>query len=217
VLHFKSAKNLIRYLQRRLKGKYEIVPDFIEKNFKSKKWKVISLVRDPVARQVSDFIKNGYDYFPNLMHPDGKPDIQKSLDHLESLFRDFDERKDYACTWFDQEMKTVFGVDIFAHTFDKQKGYTIITDDNVDLLLITLESMNECFVSAMREFFGLSDIQMIKANVSANGSFASEYKAIVNNFRLPADMLDKIYFTRFTRHFYSDLKIGAFKNKWLKS
>jgi hypothetical protein len=97
------------------------------------------------------------------------------------------------------------------------EGIHVITDDNTDLLLITLESMNECFVSAMREFFGLSDIQMIKTNVSANGSFASEYKAIVNNFRLPADMLDKIYFTRFTRHFYSDLKIGAFKNKWLKS
>jgi hypothetical protein len=76
-------------IQRRLKGTYEILPVFIEKNFKSKKWKVISLVRDPVAREVSDFIKNGYDYFPNLMHLDGKPDIQKSLRPLRINFQGF--------------------------------------------------------------------------------------------------------------------------------
>jgi len=97
------------------------------------------------------------------------------------------------------------------------EGIHVITDDNTDLLLITLESMNECFVSAMREFFGLSDIQMIKTNVSANGSFASEYKTIVDKFKLPADILDKIYSTRLARHFYSDEKIDVFKNKWSKS
>ena len=40
-------------------------------------------------------------------------------------------------------MKEVFGIDVFAYPFDAEKGYTLIKEGNIELLLMKMEKLSE--------------------------------------------------------------------------
>ena len=109
----------------------------------SKRWDVITLVRDPVARNVSLFFEKlevpiGYDWFERRKQlSDGE-----LLAELGPLFEEHVldpgglARLDVdPLHWFDLEMAPVFGVDIFATPFSPERGWQIYEGERARLLL----------------------------------------------------------------------------------
>ncbi|MBU0689942.1 MAG: putative capsular polysaccharide synthesis family protein [Gammaproteobacteria bacterium] len=179
---------------------------------KRRAW-VISMVRDPVARDISDVFQNMPIHHASLLVPGGEVQIRKTLDALAENFSAFDESSDYACTWFDREMKEVFGIDVFATPFDRARGYSILENERARLLLLRMEDMDDIFCDAMQAFMGLS-VQLGRFNDASDKGYHAAYKAVTGQVRLPRTVAEKIYASRYARHFYSDTMIEAFLNKW---
>lgn len=175
--------------------------------------KVITMVRDPVATNVSGLFHN------HAWWPAGVRQLcaQPSAECLNALQRYFLERypHDVPDTWFDMEVRTLYGVDVYAQPFDRERGYAIYRSDFADVLLLKLEKLNDCAADALREFMELDDFQLVESNTAEDKSYADLYKAFRRDMPLPESYLDRIYTSHFARHFYADDELAAFRRKWL--
>ena len=178
----------------------------------NKQWNLISLVRDPVARNISDFFHGLQEIIPDCerLYEAGLLSIEEVQDAFLTKFDHHITPK----VWFDTQMKTVFKIDVYARPFPSQKGFEIYRDgNNARLLLIRLEDMNRVANQAMTEFLQIKDFKLIQSNVGAEKPYASLYR----NFKklpLPDLYLEEIYGTKFAKHFYTSQEIENFREKW---
>ena len=103
------------------------------------RWKVITLVREPIARTISDVFQNLNFSMPHINDFDENDAFKLVSANILEQFNKFDEKKDYICTWFDKEIKDVFNLDIYALKLRKRDGFQIFRAENADILLIKLE------------------------------------------------------------------------------
>jgi hypothetical protein len=186
----------------------------IDRGLLGKSWKVISLVRDPISRNISAFFQNINDYFPDYFNRYSSGSLQ--LDEIVSTFLE-KYNHDAPLNWFDQEMKEVFGIDVFSSDFPISKGYKIFKHDQIDLLLLRLEDIDNCSQNAFREFLGIEEFTLKGANIGDGKLYKDAYQQIKNSVSLPNWYLEKFCSSKLMRHFYSESEINGFRTTWLKS
>lgn len=178
------------------------------------KWKVITLVRDPIARNISAFFQTKH-----LLSETDQHRLMNSTDaeELMELFLANFYAHDAPINWFDNELKPVFGVDVFDRTFPREAGYCIYEGKIADVLLIRLEDLGRCQIDAFREFLGIEHFEMQKTNVGKDKSYSQAYSRMLNSIGLPQSYLDKMYHSKCAQHFYGDDELAKFSRRWLKS
>jgi len=177
--------------------------------------KIITLIRDPIAFEVSNFFQNVKWLKPDLIDDNGQIDKDQASHFLENKIKQYNTKTGYVDTWFDNEIKVVCDIDVFDHSFDNNKGVCIIRKENVDLLIFRLEDLNRNFKIAITEFLSPKQpIEMIKANVGKNKKYSSDYQYIKDNIKIPESVCRKIYSSRFFMHFYTDTMREDFIKKW---
>ncbi len=177
----------------------------------SRNWKLVSVFREPVARNVSVFFLS-IDAFVDNFHQrytKGELDNQQLL----TIFLDkFPHHQ--PLEWFNDEVKAVFGIDILDHHAPKEQGYQIIHSDNVDLLLIKLEQLNACHQRAFQEFLGVEIPELQNTHITEHDPAKPMYADFVRNTVFPKDYLDQMYTSDFAQHFYTEQEISGFRKKW---
>lgn len=104
---------------------------------------IITLVRDPIAREVSGFFQLGDRIFDVL--EDQEP-IETIIDKVSLRIEKLqDEEHSQVHTWFDNEIKTVFGIDVYSQPFDFEKGYAVFSNERTKVLLFRLEDLDRAF------------------------------------------------------------------------
>jgi len=186
---------------------------FADKTRGKVRWKIITLVREPVAREISDLFENLKRY-PDLNKLSVDSLLEAAIVHLRELLEATDESNDYTCTWFDNELKKVFGFDVYAVKFDYEKGYNIFETEHAGILLIRLENLSKYGPEAMRKFLGIQDPQLVNANEGTEKFDKQVYHQLLERISFPETTLDKVYNSRYSRHFYTDAEILAFKKRW---
>jgi hypothetical protein len=179
------------------------------------KWKVITLVRDPIAKNISSFFQNlesrlGYEYNKKLAYMK----IENIIDELIVLFLERLNGHEKSLTWFERELNPVFGIDIFSREFPKLKGYEIYEAEHADVLIIRLENLNECASNAFKRFLGINEFSLLASNVGSNKTYNNLYKNFLKRIVLPEDYVNKMYTAKYVRHLYSEEEIEALKIKW---
>lgn len=190
----------------------------LDKGLKGEKWKVVTLIREPIARNISCFFEAFNQYFPDVAIR-YKIEAAKMEDRIEELIEVFLQRfkHETPLIWFDVHMKPVFGIDVFSSDFPKSKGYKIYNGENADLLLIRFENINQCSANAFREFLNIEDFALINANISSNKPYSLAYQKFLENIVLPDDYVNKMYTSTYVQHFYSEEEINRFRVKWRKT
>lgn len=189
------------------------------------KWRVISLVRDPVARDVSYFFQ-----CLNLLCPRAEGDSAAGRLTVQDLIKLFLENLDESSPihfvpsplrWFEAEMAPVFGIDVFSEPFPRERGYKIIRAARADLLLLRLESLRFCAPQAFEEFLAIPDFTLVNANTAAHKRRSKKtgyyrlYEAFRREVRMPGIYLDRHYRSKLVRHFYTEEEIRTFRDRWL--
>ena len=174
--------------------------------------KVITMVRDPVATNVSGLFHN-YLWWPAEVKALCAAPSAACLDALQDYFLN-SYPHDVPETWFDMELRTLYGVDVYAQPFDPARGYAIYHSDYADVLLLKLETLNRSAPDAFRDFMGLDDFQLIESNTAEDKAYADLYRAFRRELALPESYLDRVYGTRLARHFYGSDELAAFRRKW---
>lgn len=214
----KNAENYFLSLKTPLKSNHlkrsKMLRKIIEAN-SNIQWKIITLVREPIARDISDLFQTIDRYFPDLVE-NGKVKTNEAMDLLLKRFANYDQDINYTCTWFAEELNTVFNIDVFAYPFNKHKGYTILSEGgNCEILILRLEDLSTNLEKALSEFLNLRHpLNMLKSNVGDEKQYADAYRNILENFRIPKAVCEKIYSTKYATHFYSDTMRCELTMKW---
>lgn len=179
-----------------------------------REWWIITLVRDPIARQVSELFEGAWLFHPDLMTADGGVHVDKALTQLTSAFAHYDEQADRCYRWFESDLKPVFDVDLFNQPFDQEAGYGLIEHGRVRLLALRLEDLDRN-TDRIGSFVGHpAPLSLVKANVAENKSYAAAYQTVTTTFKLPASLCRTIYDSRYARHFYSPEMRAALARRW---
>lgn len=174
--------------------------------------KAITVVRDPLATNISGLFHN-YRWWPAGLKTGCETPTAECLGAVERYFLDH-YTHDVPDTWFDMEVKAVYGIDVFAEPFDAARGYAVYRNAFADVLVLKLERMNECAADAMRDFLGLENFRLVESNTADDKDYADIYAAFRRQVALPESYLDRMYASRVARHFYTPEEIAAFRRKW---
>lgn len=194
-----------RWLTARLRGRSPQQP-----------WRIVSLVRDPVARTISAFFRHFPYAFPTL----GARFLDDPLHvpRLLELFRDECEfEHEFALNWFDREVRDVFGIDVYATPFPWASGCATYIGDRCDLLVMRLEDLEQVGAAALQEFLGLRDVTLTIANSTDREPYAESYRRFLAELRPTREYLDRVYESRLARHFYSTDERARFRARWSPS
>jgi hypothetical protein len=189
----------------------------ISGNFGDKNWKIITLVREPISRNISAFFQNIETQFPDFVsrYRYGSLKIEEIIDVFLASYP-----HELPLYWLQQEIEAVFGVDVFAVDFPKADGYVILRRDHeehqVKLLLIRLEDLTDCSAKAFSDFLGLREFTLKRTNEGIGKQYSDAYKEFIKSINFPRDYVEKMYKSRYVQHFYSEHEIEQFRTKWLK-
>lgn len=176
--------------------------ELIEKRGKEN-WKVVHLVRDIVARNLSHFWTDDFrrNVKPNI--PDLSTFKERFLDELDHF---------YGMDFIGQEIEPFWEIEIpFLHGF--QPPYTVYDGR---LAIMRYEDF-DCRNDLLRDFIG-ADPKMEPPRIQCSGKVgkADDYKEILNTIRLSARYVDLMYNSLYMRTFYSGVEINVLKERWTK-
>lgn len=173
-------------------------------------WFLLSMVREPVARNVSAFFQNLPDLIPGAMdRPSNDPlDIGWVRD-------EFIHHYDHSAPaeWFDSQLRDVFDIDVFASPFPIARGYETYKGPNARLLVLRYDNLKECIAPALSEFLGLKEFTLPRVNVTDDKQFRDLYRRFLAT-PLPADYVRQMYGTSYARHFWTDAERAALTARW---
>jgi hypothetical protein len=192
--------------------------EHIEEIKGQKSIKIITGVREPIARNISWFFQiiDCACVFPEFFIK-----YEKGLITMDDIIKKFWSQnfvygKQY--DWFEEELEAVFGIDIASIDFPKEKGYAIANfpDRNIELLVLKLEKLDSCLKEALETFLEVENLNCERLDPA---DFLDEndyliYENLRKSLTFSDEYLEEIYDQPLVRHFYTDEEINKFKLKW---
>lgn len=177
--------------------------------------RVISLVREPVGRNVSAFFQNIEEIIPDIFVKAENGTLD--FDDLSNRFYADSATHDAPAYWFQNQMEPVFNVNVYQYPFPWEKGYQIIRQRNLQLLIIRVEDLNRVLPEALQEFLGINPVIIDQSNIGETKDYADIYKNFKQKNLVTTDYVNKHYSTVYANHFYSPEEIESFRKKWIRS
>lgn len=160
---------------------------------------VVTPVRDPVARNISQFFE---------LHGD---DLSaKSFEEIYDIMLDQPaEEFLYPLTWFDNVFKPTFGIDVYKKRFNKKRGWSVI---NGRYILIQTERLNT-LPYALENVIGFRPESVHRASTISDRWYGEAYKRFCEWVRFPD--LHMFYESKYVRHFYTKEQIEKMEARWI--
>ncbi len=206
--HVYQQRSLRQRMGRRFREKFYAEMIYRRYVQPKRRLKVITLVREPVANNISMFFQVLYQYLGQ--------DVQPVACDTDELIDVFIERYMHSrpLTWLDAEIKTHFGIDVFQLPFPIERGYTTISQDNVSLLVLRCDLDDRAKGRAIADFIGLDKFEIVRSNVASDKNYAIPYSMFKQRIKLPPPLLDQMYDSKFARHFFSKEELDLFREQW---
>jgi len=164
---------------------------------KGRPFKVISLFRNPIERNISAF----FDAFEIHMGMSASR-YQGNIQTLEDAFYT-KVNQQYAIHWYDRHFKNGIGVDVFDIPFDTQKKYKILKNDQCEILLMDSRLTDENKETVIADFCNLKTFELKNVNVTAQLKHAGLYKRFKSHIRFRESYLSEQLDSRYFNHFFS--------------
>lgn len=213
------------------KKEYREMSNMFLKTVKEKeKVKIIALVRDPIARDISaffhtldrpffyyqkskdnDFINKCCKAIEKAFVNDGLGKLQDNVWNIPYI----ENKLGYEFNWFNRNIKRDFNIDIYSYPFDTIQGYTIIKENNIDILLLQLEKL-QSLNHVIENFLNITNFTLKNYNLGKDKIYQFAYKELLNKIKIPEKILNFYYDNnKGMQHFYSLEDIKHLKQKWL--
>ena len=171
-------------------------------------FQLVTPIREPIGRNIFALFENFDEFF------DGDAENISASEAIAT----FVERYSHGVplTWFDQEAKAVFGIDVYETPFDHERGYSICAGQGVSLLVLRIEDFDWAVAPALSEFLGVDDITLERTHVGVAGENGELYKEVLETISVPQHLLDQAYGSRYARHFYTESELDQLRSKWAR-
>ena len=176
---------------------------------KQSAFKIISLIREPIGRNVSEFFHRSLQY-ANTDFKDSNIDVAKVLKlFLENLDHDF------PLDWFDNNFKKHFGIDVYQKAFPKE-GYAQFEKGEVQVLLLKHDLADELKAQLINQFIGIQNFEIQVRNVGSKKPYKAAYKKFKAEATMPEAYLEKMLASKYFQHFYNQEKEQKVRADWVK-
>jgi hypothetical protein len=169
----------------------------------SKNVVVLSVVRDPLERNVSGFFQTIERYLP-----DRKPINPASPPPVDQLIEIFIERWPHQAitTWLDREISTHFDIDPYERPFDAESGFSLhrsATGSGVNNVvgIARHDRFPEAAESMLSAALGVDGISLTRRNATGDKHIAPLVERFKQDLSMPADIVDDLYRSRYATHF----------------
>lgn len=219
-------------------------PKFIYKKSFEKKLKVLKLitaVREPISQNISSLfqgISDGILYsdwilgelhnakdddIPNKIHNlneilvNNKDDIQSLFDAYIERYIYSDSKKLSLLPRSMQKFILMFGkhvLDITKYPFNKEKGYTIIREGNIEVFVYQLEKL-DFLLPELSEWIGIKFENWERRNVASNKWVGESYKEALKKIKISREYFEICFNDDYVKHCYSESDIENFKARWI--
>lgn len=188
--------------------------DFRDKN-PNLRLKIITVLRDPVARDVSGT-------FHMIRHMLANGEVKEEELKASEILKTFAPHNSYTYNyhgqhqnWFDSEFKAFTGVDLLDQKFNKEKGYSIYNFENFDLLLIKLEKSRDILKEALESFTNEKfEEEPTDGNVTSDKFKSDIYSEFKKRYTLSNAGLSNLYDGKFIKTFYTNEEREKLKHTW---
>jgi hypothetical protein len=197
--------------------------------------KIVSTVRDPVARSISTLFFYA-DFWCHrtlpLSHREnvatdrlidffvatwrralaGEPGPGTFEWMLESEFINYRD-------WFDREVGDVLSVDVHSTAFDFNRHVLRAGSAGVDMVVCRYEDLGDGdrmshILAEVSDMIGVTIADLPRSNSTSGRRSGDVYREFRQRLKLPADMLDEIYSAPILSRFYRPAELAAMKDRW---
>lgn len=169
--------------------------------------KVVSIVREPIARQISLLW-----YYWGMR----RESFLSHYDSLEGLERDLYSipNKEDEFEWYRKELEPVLGIDVYSYPFDRESGYTVIDKDGISLLLLKMEKIGT-LERVIGDFLEIEDFRLLNANVAHEKKYRYAYQDYLEKVRIPSGFYEHYHKDNpYMDHFYSESEKERAFERW---
>lgn len=165
--------------------------------------KIVTMVREPIARNVSAFFENLNAF--SLSHDDP----------TEDLVDGFKRRYPHSVplTWFDQELKDGVAFDVFAERFDREGRVGRYTKGRFDFLIMRVDADLARQQAEVSDFIG-RPVSLAVENASEAKPYAAAYQAFKKRLLLDQEYVEWMYGSKFARHFWTEDELAGLRQDW---
>lgn len=120
-------------------------------------------------------------------------------------------------TRLDVGFKDFFGFNLYDYPFDKERGYSVIKENNVEIFIYQCERLGEIYQNLF-EFLGVFEGGSLRlGNVADKKWYFSYYKQAISDIEFSREYFESCYGSEELHHFYSEEDIKGFRNKWINN
>lgn len=142
-----------------------------------RKVKIITIVRDPVKRNVSMFFQGISFWMSEYIDKYDRETREADIYWLQEVFfKTFNHS--YCDDWFDLEIKRFTGIDIYDERFDKDRGYCIYEKGKFSVMVLRAEDI-ERHIDKIEIFIG-KKLNMKQINKAEDKWYGSVYKNFIS-------------------------------------
>ena len=87
---------------------------------------------------------------------------------------------------------------------------------NSRVLLVRLEDLDRVAQPAFAEFLGADVGHVVQRNEASDKVYADVYRRFMGLLKMPRQYLDRMYSSRYSRHFYTEREIAKFRSSWVQ-
>jgi len=172
-------------------------------------FKIISLIREPIGRNVSEFFHRSLEYAktdfkdPNIDVAEVMRLFLNNLDH------------DFPLDWFDNNFKKHFDIDVYEKPFPK-RGYDFFEKENVQILLLKHDLSDNLKEQLINQFLGIDNFKVQVRNVGDQKVYKAAYKKFKAEASMPESYLTKMLTSKYFQHFYNHDNAQKVRAVWDK-
>lgn len=169
---------------------------------KNRRIKIISMVRDPIERNISAF----FDAFE--LYVGVSPEkYEGNMQELETIYHR-NLPHDYAINWYENQFYNAIGINIYDFEFSIEKGFVTIQSKNIEIIILKTNVKDTFKENLLSDFCNCPNFKLTNTNQTKSQLY-DEFKQYIK-FSMP--YLNKQYQSKYALHFFSqEERISAIK------
>lgn len=170
--------------------------------------RVITLVREPISRNISAYFEN-LERYTQIENAAETASVDFLLDHFLKTKPEL-----RALNWFESELERFLGIDVYSHPFEAEQRFTRFRSGNHEVLILRIDAEDAVKARALADFVGIPEVGIVNSNVSDDSSYAAKYKQFKQRVQLSKHYFDAHINSRLLQHFFTPIEREQVAQRW---
>lgn len=185
--------------------------ELVKEELKHKK--IITMVRDPIAVDLSTVFQWIGMGIADRYFAEG---LRQGKDFARIVLELMLYIKNRMFDWFETELREAIDINIFEYPFEQEEGYSIISKEDVEVLIIKTENLS-LMTDVIKRFTGIEQLEIINKNVGEKKDYSHIYKEVLKKLKLPREYVEQYYVENpYMDYFYTKEEKRTFYDRWIK-